>query len=67
MDNGRSRLGRSRFSWLNPTLLVALALSTAGCSVVGAIFKAGVWTAVVGIVILLALAYGAVRLFRRAA
>ncbi len=47
------------------TLLLAAALNLSGCEAIEFVFKAGVWTAVIGIGILLALAYGAIRLLRR--
>jgi hypothetical protein len=50
---------------LGGILLVTGALNLSGCQAIEFVFKAGVWTAVIGIGILLALAYGAVRLLRR--
>lgn len=50
---------------LGATLLVTVALNLSGCQAIEFVFKAGVWTAVIGIGLLVALAYGAVRLLRR--
>jgi hypothetical protein len=50
---------------LGGTLLFAVALNLSGCEAIEFVFKAGVWTAVIGIGVLLALAYGVARLLRR--
>jgi hypothetical protein len=42
--------------------LVPLAFSVSGCAVVEGIFKAGVWVGVLAVVIVLAVAFGLVRL-----
>jgi hypothetical protein len=49
-----------------PVLLtVALAAFTSGCEAIGAIFKAGVWTGVIAVVVVIALvAFAAVRIGR---
>lgn len=44
--------------WLIP----ALALSLSGCAAIEGIFKAGVWVGVIAVVIVLAVAFGLVRL-----
>lgn len=46
-------------------LIVLLAVSTAGCELVGGIFKAGVWVGAIGIVLLVVLVVVAVGKFRR--
>jgi|GEM_PF-823986 len=48
------------------TMAVAL-LGTSGCRVVGGIFKAGIWTGLIGIGLLLAVVFGLTRLFSRGA
>jgi energy-converting hydrogenase Eha subunit H len=45
--------------------VVALLISLPGCRVAGDIFKAGMWVAVIGIAIVVALGYGIVSLLRR--
>jgi hypothetical protein len=45
--------------------LVALTASTAGCQAIGDIFKAGIWVGVVVVGIIVALVFGATRLFAR--
>lgn len=37
-------------------LLVLLALTAGGCEAIGTIFKAGVWTGVIGLVVILVVA-----------
>jgi hypothetical protein len=44
--------------WLIPVLT----LSLSGCAAIEGIFKAGVWVGVIAVVILLAVAFGLVRL-----
>lgn len=46
-------------------LIVLLAVSAAGCELVGGIFKAGVWVGAIGIVLLVVLVVVAVGKFRR--
>jgi hypothetical protein len=58
-------MNRTLAGALNGTLLAAVALSLSGCGAIEFVFKAGVWTAVIGIALLVAFAYGAVRLLRR--
>ena len=50
---------------LGVTLLAALALFLSGCAAIEGIFKAGVWVGVIGVAIVLAVAFGLVRLMRR--
>lgn len=45
--------------------LTALATTTTGCAAIGDIFKAGVWVGVVVVGIIVALVFGATRLFAR--
>jgi hypothetical protein len=44
-------------------LTSALALSLSGCAAIEGIFKAGMWVGVIAVVIVLAVAFGLVRLF----
>ena len=46
-------------------LLVLLALSGAGCEVIGGIFKAGVWVGGLGVVLVLVVIFFAVSKMRR--
>ena len=50
-----------RLLWLL-ALLVVSAMTVTGCEVIGGIFKAGVWTGIVGFVVLLAIVLGVVKL-----
>ena len=45
--------------------LTALTTTTTGCAAIGDIFKAGVWVGVVVVAIIVALVFGATRLFAR--
>jgi hypothetical protein len=45
-------------------MLVLISMSAAGCDVIGGIFKAGMWTAVILIVILIGLVMLAMRFFK---
>ena len=45
--------------------LTALVTTTTGCQAIGDIFKAGVWVGVVVVAIIVALVFGATRLFAR--
>jgi hypothetical protein len=53
-------LRRSQLSLVG--LLPVLALSISGCAAIEGIFKAGVWVGVIAVVIVLAVAFGLVRL-----
>jgi hypothetical protein len=54
---------RSNRFWRPATLaLVPLAFSVSGCAVIEGIFKAGVWVGVIAVAIVLAVAFGLVRL-----
>jgi hypothetical protein len=53
-------LRRSQLSLVG--LLPVLALSLSGCAAIEGIFKAGVWVGVIAVVIVLAVAFGLVRL-----
>jgi hypothetical protein len=55
------RQSHSALVWLIP----ALALSLSGCAAIEGIFKAGVWVGVIAVVILLAVAFGLVRLLSK--
>jgi hypothetical protein len=44
-------------------LISALSLSLSGCAAIEGIFKAGVWVGVIAVVIVLAVAFGLVRMF----
>ena len=46
-------------------VLLTASLLFGGCRAVGALFKAGVWTGVIVVVVLLAIVGGAVSLFRK--
>jgi hypothetical protein len=54
---------RSNRLW-RPALLalVPLAFSVSGCAVIEGIFKAGVWVGVIAVAVVLAVAFGLVRL-----
>jgi hypothetical protein len=45
-------------------LISSFALALSGCEVVEGIFKAGVWVGVIAVVIVLAVAFGLVRMLR---
>ncbi len=45
--------------------LAALAMSLPGCALIGDIFKAGVWVAVVGIAVLALVGFGIASLFKK--
>lgn len=47
------------------TLLVVLGLSTAGCEVVGGIFKAGMWIGALGVILIAVLLFVVVGKLRR--
>jgi len=51
---------------LQPLALLTVALLLGGCRAIGALFKAGVWTGIIVVVVLLAIVGGAVSLFRKA-
>jgi hypothetical protein len=53
-------LRRSQLSLVG--LLPVVALSLSGCAAIEGIFKAGVWVGVIAVVIVLAVAFGLVRL-----
>ncbi len=46
-------------------LAVSLSLFASGCAVVGDIFKAGFWVAIVGVVVVAGLVGGGIALFKR--
>lgn len=48
----------------NALMIAVLSLGLSGCSVIGDIFKAGMWTAVIGIVLLVLLVLWIFRKFR---
>ncbi len=48
-------------------VLVLLAATVSGCRAIGFVFKAGAVTATIGIIILAALVFGVVHMFRRGA
>jgi hypothetical protein len=50
---------------VRPLALVPVALSLGGCTIIGGIFKAGVWVGVVAVVLVLALVIWVVRAFSR--
>lgn len=45
--------------------LAAIAAGVSGCTVIGDIFKAGIWVAVVGIAVLALVGFGIVSLFKK--
>jgi hypothetical protein len=47
--------------------LTLLAATVSGCRAIGFVFKAGAWTATIGILVLAALVFGVVQMFRRGA
>jgi len=49
-----------------PLALLAVAFLLGGCRAVETLFKAGVWTGIIIVVVLLAVVGGAVSLFRKA-
>ena len=51
---------------VQPLALLTVAFLLGGCRVVGTLFKAGVWTGILVVVVLLAVVGGAVSLFRKA-
>ncbi len=44
-------------------LLPFLAVVVSGCAAIGGIFKAGAWTGVIGVVVLLAIVFAVARMF----
>jgi len=57
-----------RTASVTPALLLALAplaFSVSGCAVIEGIFKAGVWVGVIAVAMVLAVAFGLVRLMSR--
>lgn len=46
-------------------LIVLLAVSAAGCELIGGIFKAGVWVGAIGVILIVAVLVVVVRKFRR--
>ena len=55
------RSGRS----ITLPLIPVAALAVSGCAAIGGIFKAGVWTGVLAVAIVLAVAFGLVRMLNR--
>jgi len=48
---------------LNVVMLVALVMSLSSCEAIGTIFKAGAYTAIIGIVIVIALIWWIISMF----
>jgi hypothetical protein len=46
-------------------LIVLLAVSAAGCELIGGIFKAGIWVGAIGVILIVVLLVMAVGKFRR--
>jgi flagellin-like protein len=44
-------------------LLPSLAVVLSGCAAIGDIFKAGAWTGIIGVIVLLAIVFAVARMF----
>jgi flagellin-like protein len=45
------------------TVLPLLAVMASGCAAIGDIFKAGAWTGIIGVIVLLAIVFAVARMF----
>jgi hypothetical protein len=51
-------------TWIRSLVIAAALVALPGCQIVGDIFKAGVWVAVIGIGLLALIGFGIASLFR---
>ena len=60
-----ARTAVRRIDVLTATMLLAVSVLVSGCSVIGDIFKAGVWVGIIFVVVIIAIIVGVMRMFSK--